>query len=426
MVVQKRVLPNGATAVIEEIPHVRSAAIGVFVKVGSKHEPEELNGISHFIEHMLFKGTEKMSGREIAEAFERMGGQLNAYTTKEHTCFYARVLDENLYEAMDVLFDMLFNSTMNDKDVDTERGVILEEINMYEDTPDELIHDVFSQTIMAGHPLGRPVLGRQENIASMPRSTIYEYYRAFYHPVNMVIAVVGNIDSEKVLERLTGYTGYQQQPGIPREATTPRLIDGINLVPKDIEQVQICLGVPGIPYTDERRYTQNVMNSILGGGISSHLFQKIREERGLAYNVYSYPSTYREAGTYTIYVGTGPGKVREFFALLKDELDRFIREGVTDEEVRRTQSQIKASLYLGMESVMSRMNRLGKSEVLYGKITPVEEVIEKVYAVTPQMVKDYAYEILGKQPYALAVIGEQSILPEVEMSFRELESFIRA
>ena len=167
----------------------------------------------------------------------------------------------------------------------------------------------------------------------------------------------------------------------------PRLSDGINLVPKDIEQVQICLGVPGIPYTDERRYTQNVMNSILGGGISSHLFQKIREERGLAYNVYSYPSTYREAGTYTIYVGTGPGKVREFFALLRDELDRFIRVGVTAEEVRRTQSQIKASLYLGMESVMSRMNRLGKSEVLYGKITPVEEIIEKVFAVTPRWLR---------------------------------------
>ncbi len=426
MLVEKRVLPNGAITVMEEIPHVRSAAIGVFVKVGSKHEPEELNGISHFIEHMLFKGTERMSGREIAEAFERMGGQLNAYTSKEHTCFYARVLDENLFEAMDVLFDMLYNSTMNEKEVDTERGVILEEINMYEDTPDELIHDVFSQTIMAGHPLGRPVLGRQEIIASLSRSTVYNYYRAFYHPANMVIAVVGNINSERVFERLASYTGYQQEPQIPKEAMAPRLCDGINLVPKDTEQVQICLGVPGIPYTDERRYTQNVMNSILGGGMSSHLFQKIREERGLAYNVYSYPSTYRETGTYAIYVGTGPGKVREFFALLREELERFIREGVTAEEVRRTQSQIKANLYLGMESVMSRMNRLGKSEVMYGKTTPVEEIIEKVYAVTPEMVREYAYDIFGRQPYSLAVIGEQSILPEVEASFRELESFMRA
>ncbi len=421
----KQVLPNGARVLIEEIPYVRSAAIGVFVRVGSKHEPAELNGISHFIEHMLFKGTETRSARSIAEEFERMGGQLNAYTSKEHTCFYARVLDENLNEAMDVLFDMLYNSAMSQKDVDTERGVIIEEINMYEDSPDELVHDVFSQTIMAGHPLGRPILGHEETIASLSRDTINEYYQTFYHPANMVIAVVGNLKSEEVIERLAAYQGFRPTPGVIKDALVPNLTEGINLVPKDIEQVQICLGVPGIPYTDERRYTQNVMNSILGGGISSHLFQKIREEKGLAYNVFSYPSTYRETGTYAIYVGTSPSKVREFFALLRDELDRFISEGVTLEEVTRTQSQIKASLFLGMESVMTRMNRLGKSELLYGKVTPVEEVIEKVFAVTPRMVQDYAREILSKRPYTLAVIGEPSVLPEVETGFRELDVLIR-
>ncbi|MGI6548854.1 MAG: M16 family metallopeptidase [Syntrophomonadales bacterium] len=423
--VEKRVLPNGARVLIEEIPYVRSAAIGVFVNVGSKHEPAELNGISHFIEHMLFKGTATRSARAIAEEFEKMGGQLNAYTSKEHTCFYARILDENLNEAMDVLFDMLYNSAMTQKDVDTERGVILEEINMYEDSPDELIHDVFSQTIMGGHPLGRPILGHEEIIASLSRDSINDYYRSFYHPANMVIAVVGNIKGEEVFARLAGYKGYRPNPGVIKEALVPNLIKGVNLVPKDTEQVQICLGVPGIPYTDERRYTQNVMNSILGGGISSHLFQKIREEKGLAYNVFSYPSTYRETGTYAIYVGTGPGKVREFFALLRDELDRFISEGVTAEEVMRTQSQIKASLFLGMESVMARMNRLGKSELLYGKVTPVEEVIERVFAVTPQMVQDYAREILGKHPYTLAVIGEPSVLPEVENGFHELDVLVR-
>ncbi|MGE5544479.1 MAG: M16 family metallopeptidase, partial [Bacillota bacterium] len=255
--IEKRVLPNGATVVTEEIPYVRSAAIGVFVKVGSKHEPAELNGISHFIEHMLFKGTESMNARQIAESFEKMGGQLNAYTSKEHTCFYARVLDESLYEAMDVLFDMLFNSAMNERDVETERGVIVEEINMYEDTPDELIHDIFAQTIMAGHPLGRPILGHEETIASLSRDTINQYYRAFYHPANMVFAVVGNINSEQVFERLAGYRGYRPEPGIIRDALVPQLIEGVNMIPKEIEQVQICLGVPGIPYTDERRYTQN-------------------------------------------------------------------------------------------------------------------------------------------------------------------------
>lgn len=424
--IDKRVLPNGALLVTEEIPYVRSAAIGVYVKVGSKHEPEELNGISHFIEHMLFKGTKSLSARQIAESFEEIGGQLNAYTSKEHTCFYARVLDESLYEAMDVLFDMLFNSAMNEKDVKTERGVIIEEISMYEDTPDELIHDVFSQTIMAGHPLGRPILGPAETIASLSGDIINQYYRAFYHPANMVISVVGNINADEVFTRLNGYEGYRPDPGIIKDAQVPRLIEGINLIPKEIEQVQICLGVPGISYNDERRYTQNVMNSILGGGISSHLFQKIREEKGLAYSVYSYPSTYRETGTYTIYVGTGPTKVRDFFALLRDELERFISEGVTLDEVRRTQSQIKASLFLGMESVMARMNRLGKSELLFGKVTPIDEIIEKVFAVTPQMVQDYAREILGRHPYALAVIGEPSVLPQAEIGFRELDGLIHS
>jgi len=423
-VIEQRLLPNGAKVLIEEIPHVRSAAIGVFVKIGSKHEPEELNGISHFIEHMLFKGTESRSARDIAEVFEEMGGQLNAYTSKEHTCFYVRVLDENLYEAMDVLFDMLFNSVMNEKDLDTERGVIIEEINMFEDSPDELVHDIFSQTIMAGHPLGRPILGKEEIIKSLSRESLISYYRSYYHPSNMVVAVVGNIESERVFERLSRYEGYQSSPGTVREIAAPRLVAGVNLVPKEIEQVQICLGVPGIPYTDERRYTQNVMNSILGGGISSHLFQKIREEKGLAYSVFSYPSTYGESGTYAIYVGTGPNKVKDFFDILKDELKRFMQEGVTDEEVRRTQHQIKASLLLGMESVMTRMNRLGKAELLYGQVTPLEEIIERIFAVTPAMVQEYACYTLGSHPYTLAAIGDPSVLPEVEQGFLKLNHLV--
>ncbi len=422
--IQKRVLANGATVLLEEIPHVKSAAIGVFVKVGSKHEPEEFNGISHFIEHMIFKGTQTKSARQIAEMFEEMGGQLNAYTSKEHTCFYARVLDENLYTAMDVLFDMLFNSAMNEKDVDTERGVIIEEINLCEDSPDELVHDLFSQTIMAGHALGRPILGCEDIIATLSRETIKEYYRFYYHPTNMVIAVVGNINSVKVLDRLVTYQGYGPSPKMTEVSMPPQLTSGVNLIPRDIEQVQICLGVPGIPYTDDRRFTQNVMNNILGGGISSHLFQKLREEKGLAYSVFSYPSTYKETGTYAIYIGTGPNKIQEFFVLLRDELDRFIREGVAFEEVQRTQNQIKASLYLGMESVMTRMNRLGKSELLHGQVMSVEEVIRKIFEVTPQMVQDYARETLGKNPYTMVVIGESSILPQVEKGFRELEGFL--
>lgn len=418
--IQTRQLQNGATVIIEEIPHVRSAAVGVFIKLGSRNETLEVNGISHFIEHMLFKGTMSRTARDIAEVFEEMGGQLNAYTSKEYTCFHARVLDEHTDLAMDILFDMLFNSTMTEKDINTEREVIIEEINMYEDSPDELVHDIFAQTILAGHPLGRSILGTLENIQEMSRDTVFNYYRDHYHPANMIIAIAGNVESEHIFDRIETYSGYGPKYQKAVTSTVTQQNQGVTLVPKDTEQVQICLGVPGISYLDERRYTQNIMNSILGGGISSRLFQTIREEKGLAYSVYSYPSTYRDFGTYAIYVGTGPAKVQEFFTLLQAEINRFVDEGVTSEEVIRSQNQVKASLYLGMESIMARMNRIGKSLLLYDEVVPVEKVIEKIYRVTPEMVKNYARETLGSYKYSLATIGEASVLPEVEKGFNLL------
>lgn len=414
-------LMNGARVLIEEIPHVHSASTGVYVKVGSRHESEETHGVAHFLEHMLFKGTERYSAREIAEIFESMGGQLNAYTSREHTCFYARVLDENIEEAMDVLFDMLFNSTLTGRDIDVERGVILEEINMYEDSPDELVHDLLSQTILDGHSLGRPILGTSERISSVTPDVIRDFYHTYYQPGNMIIAVAGNVNSEKILKKLESYSGYKPELfRIPDDGGVPQPKQGITLVRKDTEQVQICLGVPGICYTDERRYTQNMMNSILGGGMSSRLFQKIREEKGLAYSVYSYSSNYRDAGIYAIYVGTSPSKVKDFFALLKDELDRFVDNGVTIEEVERARKQMKASLYLGMESIMTRMNRLGKSELLYGEVISVEQMVEKMMAVTPAMISDFAEKVLGSGQFSLAGIGEEDVLGRIEEEFCKL------
>jgi predicted Zn-dependent peptidase len=418
--IETRQLKNGARALVEEIPHVRSAAVGVFVKVGSRHESETNNGISHFIEHMLFKGTRTRSAREIAEVFEEMGGQLNAYTAKEYTCFYARVLDENLFQAMDILFDMLFDSVFDDKDLATERGVIIEEINMYEDSPDEQVHDVFSQTILAGHSLGRPILGQLQTVTGLAPATIRQFYRAKYHPSNMVIALAGNLKAEEVFARLEGYSGFEAAETMREEDIVPRVNQGINLVSKETEQVQICIGVPSISYHDEQRYTQNIMNSILGGGISSRLFQTIREEKGLAYSIYSYPATFKDVGTYAIYVGTSPNKIGEFFTILKEQLTRFVEEGVTEEEVKRAQNQIKASLYMGMESIMARMNRLGKAELYYGQVPSLEQMIEKVFMVTPLMVKEFAQKTLGSGKFSLASIGEASILPEVEENFRTL------
>ncbi|MGE5371299.1 MAG: M16 family metallopeptidase [Solirubrobacterales bacterium] len=412
-----RKLSNGATVVLEPIPHVRSAAVGVFVNVGSRNEVPDNNGISHFIEHMLFKGTGSRSARDIAEVFEEMGGQLNAYTAREYTCYYTRVLDEKLNEAMDVLFDMLYNSQMASAELDVERGVIVEEINMYEDTPDDLVHDIFSQTIFSGHSLGRPILGSVDNIEGIQARVIYDYYKMYYRPENMIIAVAGNIDADAVCSRLESYEGYLTDSVTFPVLDAPAMGAGMNLVTKDTEQVQICLGVPGISYLDERRYTQNIMNSILGGGISSRLFQKIREEKGLAYSVYSYPSTYRDVGTYVIYVGTSVAKVPEFFQILRRELNGFVSDGVTAVEVDRTKNQIKANMYMGMESVVTRMNRLGKSMLLYGRVPSVDEMIERVFAVTPEMVRTYARETFDTNPFTLACIGEGDAITTVRDEF---------
>ncbi|NLV16927.1 MAG: insulinase family protein [Syntrophomonadaceae bacterium] len=412
---------NGAKVLIEELPYVRSAAVGVFIRTGSKHEPPELGGISHFIEHMLFKGTSSRSARQIAEVFEGMGGQLNAYTSKEYTCFYARVLDENIELAIEVLFDMLFDSAINQKDVENEQGVVLEEINMYEDTPDDLVHDLFAQAIFSGHSLGSSILGSEKTVSSFTAGTVKDYYRSYYHPSNMVVSVVGNVNTERILEKIADLRGYSECIQSIPEIPAPFPVQNHKLVAKDTEQVQICLGVPGISYFDQRRYVQNVMNNIIGGGMSSHLFQTIREEQGLAYSVFSYPSTYKETGTYAIYVGTSPSKVGRVFDLLNDGLYHFITEKVTADEIKRTQDQIKAGLFLGMESVMTRMNRLGKSELLYGKLVPVEEVINKVYQVTPEMVQDFARDILGQGGFTVASIGESKVLPVVEEGVKRLE-----
>jgi len=279
---------------------------------------------------------------------------------------------------------------------------------------------VFAQTIFAGHSLGWPIIGRSEVITGISFDEIREYYRDYYRPDNMVIAVAGNVKSAEIIKRLEIYCQKPERPKPVNGQSPPSFNRGIKTVAKDTEQVQICLGVPGISYLDERRHTQNMMNSILGGGMSSRLFQRIREEKGLAYSVYSYPSTYSDVGSFAVYVGTSPANIKEFFATLKDELDRFLAEGVTWEELRRTQNQTKSSIYLGLESIMTRMNRLGKSALFYGRFIPVEEVMEKIMAVTPEMVREYAVSILGRGPYALSCIGPKEVLPLVEEEFRRL------
>ncbi len=414
-------LGNGANLVVEAIPYVKSAAVGVYIKVGSRYESSGLAGASHFIEHMLFKGTPTRTARDIAESMESMGGQLNAYTSKEHTCFYARTLDEDIFTAMDIVFDMVFNSLLAEKDLDVERQVIIEEINMYEDTPDELIHDVFARKFWEGHPVGNSILGTSASIAAMDRDELFQYYQTHYVPANMIISIAGNIDIpkikdyvEKCLDHFGGIT-----PVLPTQI--PRFNKPfIQLVPKDVEQLQICLGVPGINYHDDNRYTQNVMNSILGGGMSSRLFQKLREELGLAYSVYSYPANYSDTGMFSIYIGTSPANIDQFCINLHDQIEQFVQNGVSEVEVSRTQKLMKSSVSLGLESVMNRMTRIGKAIMMYGTIMSPEAIIEKIYQVTPQMVQEMARNVFAGQHFSVAAIGSDSALPRVE---RELSKW---
>ncbi|MDD3899134.1 MAG: pitrilysin family protein [Syntrophomonadaceae bacterium] len=413
-------LDSKASLVVEEIPYVRSVAIGVYIKVGSRHEDWSLSGASHFIEHMLFKGTDRRSAREIAESFEGIGGQLNAFTAKEHTCVYARTLDEHLDTALDIIFDMLFHSSFAPKDFETEKGVIVEEINMYEDTPDDLVHDVFSQQLWQGHSMGRPILGTLDSVQGFKREEIYDFYRRAYVPANMIIAIAGNVDAARVKEKLESY--LKQDMPDSTQFINIEVADYepfIKMVAKDTEQVQICLGLPGISYQDKRRYTQNIMNSILGGGISSRLFQTIREELGLAYSVYSYPSNYSDTGSYIIHIGTGPGKVAQFFEVFHAEIHKFRQQGVMPGEVERTQQLIKSSMLMGMESVMNRMNRLGKSILMYGQVIPVDEVLEQIYAVTPEKVNHFADEVLDLPRFSLAAVGSAEVLPMVENEYKK-------
>lgn len=408
-------LGNGAKLVMEDIPYVKSAAIGIYIKVGSRYESPSLAGASHFIEHMLFKGTPERTARDIAESMEGMGGQLNAYTAKEHTCFYARTLDEDIYAAIDILHDMIFNSLLAYNDFDVERQVIMEEINMYEDTPDELIHDVFARKFWEGHTMGNSILGTSQSISAMERDELFGFYRNNYVPGNMIISVAGNIDPLKVKEylegKLEGYGGpIPVQPMVQPQFNLPF----IKMIPKDVEQLQICLGVPGISYHDEQRFTQNVMNSILGGGMSSRLFQKLREELGLAYSVFSSPASYSDTGLFSIYIGTSAANIDKFSSNLHQEIERFVEQGVTDEEVNRTKKLMKSSLSLGLESVMNRMTRIGRAVLMYDDIMTPEEIIERLYVVDASTVKDMASHIFERQQFSIAAIGNNEVLPAVE------------
>jgi predicted Zn-dependent peptidase len=419
--VRKTVLPSGLRILTEAIATTRSAAIGVWVNVGSRDETGAMSGASHFLEHLLFKGTHKRTALQISAEIEAVGGETNAFTTKEYTCYYARVLDADLPLAVDVLCDAVADSLLDPADVETERGVILEEIAMHEDEPGDEVHDIFTEAVFGGEsPLGRLISGTEESISPMTRRQINGFYRRRYTAPRIVIAAAGNLDHATVVrlvrKALAG-TPLDSAPALP-EAHRPddkkvRMRSGRTAVRnRDTEQAHIVLGGTGIGRLDERRFALGVLNNVLGGGMSSRLFQEIREKRGLAYSVYSYGSQYAEAGLFGVYAGCAPGKVDEVLDLTRAELAAVAADGVTPEEIARGKGMVKGSYVLGLEDTGSRMSRLAKSELLYGDLMTVDELLGRVDRVTLEEVNTLARELLS-QPMSLAVVGpfDESAFP---------------
>jgi predicted Zn-dependent peptidase len=409
--VRRTVLPGGLRIVTESLPAVRSAAIGIWASVGSRDEDLDHAGATHYLEHLLFKGTSKRTALEISAAMDAVGGELNAFTGKEYTCYYARVLDADLPLAIDVLADMVTGSLIAPKDVDAERGVILEEIAMNDDEPADTVHEAFAAQLFGDTPLGRPILGTVASINEITREQIADHYAARYTPPDLVVAIGGNVDHDvaarQIQEAFGGALSTDAAPTPPRlAAADPGLAagTGVRLVPRSIEQANLVLGCAGMSRTDERRFALGVLNAALGGGMSSRLFQEVREKRGLAYSVYSFASQHCDTGMWATYIGCLPAKADEVLAICQEEIGKVISGGLTDAELDRGKGQLRGSLVLGLEDPSSRMSRLGKSELVYSRLEPVDEILASIEGVTHDDVRRVAAEILGL-PKVLAVVG---------------------
>jgi predicted Zn-dependent peptidase len=409
--VRRTVLPGGLRVVTETLPTVRSATFGIWVGVGSRDETPQLNGATHYLEHLLFKGTAKRSALEISAALDAVGGEMNAFTAKENTCYYARVLDTDLPLAIDVVCDMLTGSLIRPEDVEAERGVILEEMAMAEDDPGDVVHDLFAKVIFGDAPLGRPILGTQETVTGLTRDQISGFFKRRYKPEHLVVAAAGNLDHAAVVKQVKAAFAplLAKSEAAPAEARrglrAVRTAGRLEVLNRPTEQAHLVLGVPGVPRHDERRWALGVLNAALGGGMSSRLFQEVREKRGLAYSVYSYSSSYADSGLFGIYAGCQPKRVEEVLRICRDELDKVVAEGITEEELTRAIGQISGSTVLGMEDTGSLMNRIGKAELAYGQHLSVDEMLEKIAGVTLDDVHAVARDVLGAHRPSLALIG---------------------
>jgi len=403
---RRTVLPNGLIVLTERMEHLRSVAMGVWIKSGSRCEPAETNGISHFVEHMVFKGTRSRTAQHIAREMDAIGGNLDAFTSKETICFNVKSLADHVPIALDILADLVMNPVFAPPDIERERGVILEEIKIDEDNPDVLVHELFTQNFWKNHPLGKPILGTTETVGRLAQEQLFAYHNDRFHAGNIIFSAAGNLDhdrfTEAVAEKFSSLAGGET----PVELSAPRPSARILLRnKKSLEQVQICMGVPAPPITDDNRYAALILNTVLGGGMSSRLFQTIREERGMAYSVYSDLSPYRDTGTLCVYAGTSAGKVLEVVDLVIHEFRKLKEEPLSEEELTRVKDQVRGNILLGLESSNSRMANLARQEMYFRQFFTVDEIIARIDEVTAAQVQAMAQRLFVSDAIAITLLG---------------------
>ncbi|MBM4441452.1 MAG: insulinase family protein [Candidatus Rokubacteria bacterium] len=402
---RKSVLPNGIRVITERMPHVRSVAVGVWVETGSRREPEGRGGMSHMIEHLVFKGTATRSAEAIARTMDSVGGQMDAFTAKEHTCFYVQVLDEHLPLAVDLLTDILLHPKFDAEELEREKSVVLQEIKMVDDTPDDIIHDIFAAQIWEGHPLGRPILGTRELVNGFTADEVREYFGAEYVPPKVIIAVAGNVTHDQVVELFgRGFNGFGRAP-IACVDGDPGLKAGINIVHKQLEQVHLVMGFPGLRHSAPERYALFLLNDVIGGSMSSRLFQEVRERQGLVYSIHSGVQAYLDTGVLYLYAASDPGNVSKVLKATLKEIRELKKNGITADELTRAKEHLKGSLMLSLETSSSRMNRLAKHEMHLGSFLTMDEMLANIEGVQHEEVQALVGQLLDEDRLALTTLG---------------------
>jgi predicted Zn-dependent peptidase len=404
-VVNKTLLPNGIKIITKTMPQVRSVSMGVWVNVGARDETEKQSGLSHFIEHMIFKGTARRNAYQIAKEFDAIGGHTNAFTSMEHTCYHAKVMDAHLETMVDILSDIFLNSVFDQTEVERERPVIFPEIGMLEDTPEEYVHLLAGNNFWRSHPLGRSILGPKENILNFEATTIQNFFRNFYHPERIIISVAGNVEHETIVD-LIGSAFSSIKPGysLP-ERIRPEISSGVNLHTRSLEQVHICLAAKGLAVTNPRRFAFSLLSTILGGNMSSRLFQQIREQRGLAYSIYSFITSHADSGMFGVYTGVQAQNVHQTIELMLQAMDQTIKDPATKDELIDAKEYTKGNLYLASESVDNQMVRLAQNEMHFGQYIPLREVIEQVEAVSSEEIRGLARDLFQPHQISLTLLG---------------------